>query len=341
MKGDQIGTLAAHPSLKELSRSTWTRFKSPVAASPHSGARWIRGWLARTCMDGQACGTCLRRIMLPTQSGELLSSPQCSEARMRRPTRPFTVEIKSSRSPVSIRKPVPTLVERPRTEPLPRDLLLGDPWTTVQDRRPAQEAALSEAHSVFSRVAMSAPSPAETSAPLRVGPRCLEHEAVGPEQPRAARRGAEARPARILPDLLTLACAGEPPSPEAEKRSAPRRKPQSPKMQERVAPEAETSQGLDHVVLLDAGDEHSEPAGMEAPALSDTLEMAAAEQGAMPPSPSSEVMTSAEGGSPRPGRRSREVCPGWTYRAAWRKAKRRGEPLPLRAGAKWKRRRSQ
>src|SRR3954470_1524738 len=237
MKGDQIGTLAAHPSLEKLSLSTWTRFTSPVAASPHSGARWMRGWLAGTCLDGQACGTCLRRIMLPTQSGELLSSPHCSEARMRRPTRPFTVEIKSSRSPVSIRKPVPTLVDRPRTEPLPRDLLLGDPWTTVQDRRPAQEAALSEAHSVFSRWAISAPGPAETSAPLKVGLRCLEHEAVVPEQPRRAERRAEARPARILPDLLTLSRTGEPPSPEAEKRSAPRRKPQSSKMQERVEPQ--------------------------------------------------------------------------------------------------------
>src|SRR4051812_938701 len=341
MKGDQIGTLAAPPSLEKLSLSTWTRFTSPVAASPHSGARWIRGWLARTCMDGQACGPCLRRIMLPTQSGELLSPHQCSEARMRRPTRPFTVEIKSSRSPVSIRKPVPPLVDRPRTEPLPRDLLLGDPWTTVQDRRPAQEAALSEAHSVFSRLAISAPGPAETSAPLRVGPRCLEHEAVGPEQPRRAERRAEARPARIRPDLLTLARAGEPPSPEAEKRSAPHRKPQSPTMQERVEPEPEKAPGLDHVVLLDAGHQHSEPAGMEVPARSDPLEMAAAEQGAMPPSPSSEVMTSPEGGSPRQGRRSREVCPGWTYRAACRKAKRRGEPLPLRVGTKWKRRRPQ
>src|SRR4051794_38030296 len=322
----------------KLTTDGWMRFKSPVAASPHSGARWIRGWLARTCLYGQACGPCLRRIMLPTQSGELLSSNQASDARMRRPTRPFTVEIKSSRRPVSIRKPVPTLVDRPRTEPLPRDLLLGDPWKTVQDRRPAQEAALSEAHSVFSTWAISAPGSVQTAAPLRVGPRRLEHEAVGPAQPRRAERRAEARPARILPDLLTLARAGEPPSPEAEKRSAPRRKPQSPKMQERVEPAAETSPGLDHVVLRDAGHEHSEPAEMEAPVLSDTPEMAAAAQGAMPPSPSSEGMTSAEGGSPRPGRRSREVCPGWVFRAACRKAKRRGEPLPLRVGTKWKRR---
>src|SRR3954467_3402454 len=195
MNGDRMGTLATHPRLEKLSLATWTRLKSPTAASPHQGARWIRGWLARTCLDGQACGTCLRRIMLPTQSGELLSSPHCSEARMRRPTRPFTVEIKSSRRPVSIRKPVPTLVDRPRTEPLPRDLLLGDPWTTVQDRRPAQEAALSEAHSVFSRLAISAPGPAETSALLRVGPRRLEREAIGPEQPQPSVVQKAGRPA--------------------------------------------------------------------------------------------------------------------------------------------------
>jgi hypothetical protein len=323
----------------KLTTNGWTRFKSPLAASPHSGARWIRGWWACTCMSGQGCITGLRRIMLPTQSGELLSSHQRSDARMRRPTRPFTVEIKSSRRPASIRKPGPILVERPRTEPLPRNLLLGDPWTTVQDRRPAQEAALTEAHSVFSRLAISALGPVQTAAPLRGGPRRLEHEAVGPAQPRRAERRAEAGQARILPDLLTLARGGEPPSPEAEKRSAPRRKLQSPKVQGRVEPAAETSPGLDHVALRDAGQEHSEPAEMEAPALSDPLEMAAVQQGAMPPSPSPEVMTSAEGGSPRPGRGSREVCPGWVYRAACRKAKRRGEPRPQRIGAKWNRRR--
>src|SRR3954452_10059874 len=121
-------------------------------------------------MSGQGCITGLRRIMLPTQSGELLSSHQCSDARMRRPTRPFTVKIKSSRRPASIRTPAPALVDPPRAEPLPRDLLLGDPWTTVQDRRPAQEAALTEPHSVFSRLAISALGPVQTAAPLRARP---------------------------------------------------------------------------------------------------------------------------------------------------------------------------
>ena len=256
---------------------------------------------------------------------------------MRRPPRPFTVEIKSSRSSASIRTPVPALVDRSRTEPLFQDLQLSDTRKVGQDRRPAQEAALSEAHQVFRTLGVSTPGPVQAAGLHAVAQQGLKVEVVAPEQPRAAGRGAEPRQARILPDLLTLSRAGEPPSPEAEKRSAPHRKPQSPTMQERV--EAEASPGLDHVALRDAGQEHSEPAEMEAPALFDPLAMAAAAQGAMPPSPSSEGMTSAEGGSPRPGRRSREVCPGWV--AACRKAKRRGEPLPLRVGTKWKRRRPQ
>jgi hypothetical protein len=259
---------------------------------------------------------------------------------MRRPPRPFTVEIKSSRRPASIRTPAPALVDPPRAEPLFQDLLLRDARKVGQDHRPAQEAALSEAHQVFGTLGVSTPGPVQAAGLHAVAQQGPEVEGVAPEQPRAAGRGAEPRQARILPDLLTLVRVGEPPSPEAEKCSAPRRKLQSPKVQGLVEPAAETSPGLDHVALLDAGQEHSEPAEMEAPALSDPLEMAAAAQGAMPPSPSSEVMTSAEGGSPRPGRRSREVCPGWVYRAACRKAKRRGEPRPQRiAGAKWNRRR--
>jgi len=165
----------------KLTTNGWTRFKSSVAASPHSGARWIRGWLARTCMSGRACGTGLRRIMLPTQSGELLSSHQPSDARMRRPTRPFTVEIKSSRRPASIRKPAPALVDPPRAEPLFQDVLLRDTWKVGQDRRPAREAALSEADQVFRRLAVSEPSPVQAVGLLTVARQGPKIEAVAPE----------------------------------------------------------------------------------------------------------------------------------------------------------------
>jgi len=109
-------------------------------------------------------------------------------------------------------------------------------------------------------------------------------------------------------------------------------------MQERVELEADKSPSLDREALLDAGHESSEPIEVERPTLSDPLEMVAVEQGALPFNPSSEVVTNSECVSPKQGRALREVCTGWVYRAACRKAKRRGESLPQRAGVRWKRR---
>ncbi len=257
---------------------------------------------------------------------------------MRRPPRPFTVEIKSSRRSASIRMPVPALVDRPRTEPPFRDLLLRDNQEAGQDRRPAQEVALSEAHQVFRTLGVSTPGPVQAAGLHAVAQQGPEGEVVAPEQPRAAGRGAEPRQARVLPDLLSLSRAGAPFSPEAEKRLAPH----NPKVQERVEPEdAEMSLGFNETARLDAGHEDGEHAEMEAPASCDPLERTAAEQGDLPasPRPRPEVIASSELGSSRQGRHSREVCPGWMYRAACRKAKRRGEPLPQRTGAKWNRRR--
>src|SRR3954469_8837885 len=146
---------------------------------------------------------------------------------MRRQARPFTVEIKSSRKPVSIRKPVLPIPDRPRTEPLPQDPL-EDAREPLQVRSPAQEAALSEANSVFSRRAISASGrPAQSSARLRIVPQGPEREAGAPDEPRTA-EPSEPRQARILPDLLSLSRAEELPNPAAEKRPVPRRKPQRP-----------------------------------------------------------------------------------------------------------------
>src|SRR5215204_2074979 len=181
---------------------------------------------------------------------------------MRRPPRPFTVEIRSSRRPASIRTPAPALVDPPRAEPLFQDLLLRDARKVGQDRRPAQKAALSEAHQVFRRLGVSTPGSVQATGLHAVAQQGPEVEVVAPEQPRAAGRGAEPRQARVLPDLLSLSRAGAPPAPE--------------------------------------------------------------------------VITSSELGSSRQGRHSREVCSGWMYRAACRKAKRRGETRPQRIGAKWK-----
>jgi hypothetical protein len=250
---------------------------------------------------------------------------------MRRPARPFTVEIKSSRKPVSIRTPASIIPDRPGTEPLPRRLLFEDAHQGVQLRSPAQDAALSEARSVFSRLGIAASGPAQSSARLRIVPQGPEREAGAPEQPQTSKE-VEPRQARILPDLLSLSRASDPLGPEAEKRTGLRRKPQSSETQERVEPETEQFLDPDHEALLDAGHEPREPAEMERPAPTEMLEIAAAEQGALP------LSTSPEGASSRQGRGSREVCPGWVYRAACRKAKRRGEPLPQRASVRWKRR---
>src|SRR3954451_17995646 len=116
---------------------------------------------------------------------------------MRRPRRPFTVEIKSSRRSASIRTPAPALVAPPRAEPLFQDLLLRDAAKVARDCRPAQEAALSEAHQIFRTLGVSTPGPVQAAGLHAVA----EVEVVAPEQSRAAGRGAEPRQARILPDL--------------------------------------------------------------------------------------------------------------------------------------------
>jgi len=281
-------------------------------------------------MYGKDRGAWLHRIMLsdvvwrafPPTSFEVLMRPQ---------TRPFTVEIKNSRRPMSARSAASTPADRPRTDLLSQDLRFGDARETVQDRSPAQEAALSEAHQVFSRLAHPTPVPAQSSAPLRFAPQGPEGEAVALEQPQTGKRGEETRQARILPDLLSPSHTGGLLSPETEKHSARRRKPQRPKPQERVEVQPERSPGGDHVALLDSDHERREPAEVESPAMPDMPDMVAVQQGAIPLSPSPEVRSTKQ------GRRSREVGPGWAYRAACRKAKRRGEPLPLRAGARWRR----
>jgi len=112
-------------------------------------------------------------------------------------------------------------------------------------------------------------------------------------------------------------------------------------VQERGEPEdTEALPGLNEAAPLAADHEYGEPAEMEALTSPDPLERAAAEHGGLPTGSSPVVMTSSELGSAKPGRHSRAVCPGWMYRAACRKAKRRGDPLPQRPGATWKRRRS-
>jgi hypothetical protein len=254
---------------------------------------------------------------------------------MRRPPRPFTVEIKASRRPVRIRTPAPALVDRSRSEPLFQEPLLRGNQEAGQDRRPAQETARSEAHQVFRQLASSAPGPVQTADRPTLAQDNLDVKAAAPEPLQSAAARLEPRPGRVLPDLLSLSRAGAPLSPEAETHSAPHR----PTVQERVEPDAAVMlPGLNEAAALEPGRNHGEPAEMEVLVSSDPLERTAVEQGDLPTSPSPEITTSSELGSSGQDRPSREVCPGWMYRAACRKAKRRGKALPQQTGATWKRR---
>src|SRR3954453_19979057 len=210
--------------------------------------------------------------MLPTQAGRALVPPIHAEVLMRRPPRPFTVEIKSSRRPANSRTPVPALVDRSRTEPLFQDLLLRGNQEAGQDRRPAQETARSEAHQGFRRLASSVPGPGQTADRPTLAQDNLEGKAAAPEPLRSAAARLESRQGRVLPDLLSLSRAGVPLSPEPETHSAPH----SPKVQERVEPDAaETSRSLNEAAALEAGHNHGEPAEMETLASCDPLERTA------------------------------------------------------------------
>src|SRR3954462_11953129 len=111
---------------------------------------------------------------------------------MRRPPRPFTVEIKASRRPVRIRTPAPALVGRSRSEPLFQEPLLRGNQEAGQDRRPAQEAARSEAHQVL-RLASSVPGPVQTADRPTLAQDNLEGKAAAPEPLRSAAARLEPR----------------------------------------------------------------------------------------------------------------------------------------------------
>src|SRR3954462_15634064 len=97
--------------------------------------------------------------------------------------------------------------------------------------------------------------PAQSSARLRIVAQAPEGEAGAPDAPRTA-EPAEPRQARILPDLLSHSRAEELPNPEAERRPARRRKPQTPRPQERIAPETEKLPGCGQMLVLDADRDH-------------------------------------------------------------------------------------
>src|SRR3982750_3596629 len=96
---------------------------------------------------------------------------------MRRPARPFTVEIKSSRT--SSQNTAPILTCLPRTAPPPLHLWSGDRQSqdSLRERSPASLAALEEANRLFAKL-KAEPVPAQSP-----DPRPSERVSVQAQQP--------------------------------------------------------------------------------------------------------------------------------------------------------------
>src|SRR5919199_904315 len=96
---------------------------------------------------------------------------------MRRPARPFTVEIKSSRR--SSQNAAPALTGLPRTASPPQHLWSGNrqDQDSTKDRSPASLAALDEADRLFAKL-KAGPVPAQSP-----DPRPSERASVQAQQP--------------------------------------------------------------------------------------------------------------------------------------------------------------
>jgi hypothetical protein len=249
---------------------------------------------------------------------------------MRRPARPFTVEIKSSRR--SSQRAAPALTGLPRTAPPPQHLWSGNrqDQDSTKDRSPASLAALDEANRLFAKL-KARPVPAQSP-----DPRPPEGVSVQAQQPafkadepkadppgrvqEAGRRGS------ILPDLRT-APASEAPPQVTEQRTVSRKPPRA--QRKRITPPQPSMEFEEQMASDPVSTRPREPA-VEEVNLSGEFEIVAVKQ------PAATGATPNER-SAKPRRFGRALDQSWVYRAALRKAKRRGEPPPGRAAPRRKR----
>src|SRR4051812_3485919 len=151
---------------------------------------------------------------------------------MKPQTRPFTVEIKSSRKPVQ--KAIPVRPEPPRVVSTPPDLWSTSVLEGNRDRTPASLAALEEANRAFAKL-VSRPTISATSSELSPSEtRADGGDRVGStvDEPKSEPLRADqsvGKRGSILPDLSSQGGLkeGEPPQ-VSEQRSGPRnpRRPQ-------------------------------------------------------------------------------------------------------------------
>jgi len=249
---------------------------------------------------------------------------------MKRQTRPFTVEIKSSRKPAQ--KTAPGLTGTPQSAATPPDLWSGDLWESATNRGPASAEALEEANRLFSKLSTPAPVLTQDVDALPSVPAEAEGRDDGSGLSEASDervpeiQSAAGQRDNILPNLLvkdSLESGGQPQ--DLEPRPARnQRRPQRTKKSD-AQPK---SLGAQSVALDHGPTPQSEPV-VDAISPPDQSEAVAEEESAAP--------VSAMGASPAQQRRSaRALGESWAYRAVCRKAKRRGKPLPLRSAARQK-----
>lgn len=83
---------------------------------------------------------------------------------MKRQTRPFTVEIKSSRKPVQKADPASAAI--PGTTSSPASIWAGNHLDSSRDRDPSSLSALHEANRIFAKLITPAPVLEQSSDPL-------------------------------------------------------------------------------------------------------------------------------------------------------------------------------
>ena len=239
---------------------------------------------------------------------------------MKRSARPFTVEIKSSRR--SPQNAAPILTGMSRTAPPPQHLWSGDRQAqdSLGERTPASLAALGEADRLFAKL-KAGPVPAQSP-----DPRPSEGVSVQAQQPafdepngdppgrvqEAGRRGS------ILPDLRT-APASEAPPQVTEQRTVSRKPPRA--QRKRITPPQPSVEFEEQMASDLVSTRQSEPV-LDEPGPSDQPEVVAVQHPTAPAATPNER-------SAKPRRFGRALDQSWAYRAALRRAQRRGEPLPL------------
>jgi hypothetical protein len=241
---------------------------------------------------------------------------------MKRQTRPFTVEIKSSRTAPRFSDAGFAVSRTPRATPPVRDL-----WSGVHQDGAAEKGAkfleaLSEADRVFGKLAP--PKPVAHGSPDSSR---METSETLKETQGAGRRGV------VLPDLRPQLApertqpTPEPPSPDMDRRSVPSksrrpRRSKSADIQPEAAPEAQPR--ADHAIPRPSGPVMDEASASDQPVATVRRQTTPA--------------VSPRASAAKPRRSLRSLDQSWAYRTACRKAERRGEPPPVRSGVRRKQR---